>query len=178
MNQKTDNSVIIREAKIEDATYIALLGRITYTESHGKYIIDKSDLIPYYNEFFSVKNITKEIKNKNIVFWIAFVDNLPVGFAKISLNNSYNQEIKKASKLEKIYILNDFIGMNIGSKLQKLIFEKVNKSNCEIIWLAVYSKNTKAQEFYKKSGFKQVGFIDFKVGKHNYENYIFSKKLY
>jgi|TARA_B110000240_G_C13398369_1_gene409861 hypothetical protein len=35
--------ITIRRATIADALHIALLGRITYTESHGSYINEKED---------------------------------------------------------------------------------------------------------------------------------------
>lgn len=168
----------IRKANIEDAVFIALLGRITYTESHGKYIKNPADLQDYYNKQFTVAKIVEEIEHKNNIFWIAFYDDLPVGYAKLSLNNNHKDIPKKNScRLEKIYVLNDFIGMQIGSKLKNILIEKAVGLNFNNIWLATYIKNEKAQNFYKKSGFQQVGFIDFMVGDVNYENFLFSKNL-
>ena len=168
----------IREANSEDAIYIALLGRVTYTESHGKYIKNPVDLQNYYNRQFTVVNTLEELKNKNNIFWIVFYDDLPVGYAKLSLNNNHKNILnKKSCRLEKIYVLNDFIGMQIGSKLKNILIDKAIKLNFDNIWLATYIKNDKAQNFYKKSGFEQIGFIDFMVGDVNYENYLFSKNL-
>ena len=50
------DTIEIRLAKKEDAQFIALLGRTTFTETFGHFR-DQNDLIDYYNlTFFSSKN--------------------------------------------------------------------------------------------------------------------------
>ena len=73
------NTIEIRLAKKEDARFIALLGRTTFTETFGHFFRDKKDLIDYYNLTFSVQKIEDAINKPNNIFWIAFVNRLPVG---------------------------------------------------------------------------------------------------
>ena len=47
------NTIEIRLAKKEDSQFIALLGRITFTETFGRFFRDQNDLIDYYNFTFS-----------------------------------------------------------------------------------------------------------------------------
>ncbi|QOD60725.1 GNAT family N-acetyltransferase [Polaribacter haliotis] len=170
--------VEIRKAKASDATHIALLGRITYTESHGDYIEEKEDLLKFYDTNYSVSKIREELNDAENIFWIVFFDELPIGFAKLSLNENFSKLDKsKSCKLQRLYILNDFIGHKIGSQLQEIILKTAIDLKFESIWLTAYYKNTKGLKFYQKYGFQQVGSIDFFVGKTNYENLIFSKKL-
>ena len=65
------STIEIRLAKKEDARYIALLGRITFTETFGHLFRDQNDLIDYYNYTFSVKKIEDGMKKQNNIFWIA-----------------------------------------------------------------------------------------------------------
>ncbi|MBU3012162.1 GNAT family N-acetyltransferase [Polaribacter vadi] len=168
----------IRRATENDATYIALLGRITYTESHGDYIENKKNLLDFYNTYYAVSQIKKELNDINNLFWIVFSDELPIGFAKLCLNvNTSNLEDKNYCKLQRLYILNDFIGFKIGTQLQDIILKKAVELNYKKIWLTAYYKNTKGIKFYKRYDFKKVGSIDFYVGETNYENLIFEKKL-
>ena len=84
---------------------------------------------------------------------------------------------KDTCKLQRLYILNDFISLKIGSKLQDIILQEAINLNYKTIWLTAYYKNTKGIHFYKKYGFKEIGSIDFYVGETNYENLIFAKEL-
>jgi ribosomal protein S18 acetylase RimI-like enzyme len=168
----------IRIATISDAEYISLLGRVTYTESHGNYIEDKENLQDFYKKYYSVSRIREEISDVKNIFWIVFSDELPVGFAKLSLDLKHPiSEENNTCKLLRLYILNDFIALKIGSKLQEIILKKATDLQYQCIWLSAYYKNKKAINFYKKYGFKEVGKMDFFVGETNYPNLIFAKDL-
>ena len=125
------NTVEIRLAKKEDAQCIALLGRITFTETFGHFFRDQKDLIDYYNLTFSVQKIEDGIKKPNNIFWIAFVNRLPVGYAKLKLySNSKFIESKDVCQLQKkIYVLKDFLSMKIGFGLQDLLLKKAMELN-------------------------------------------------
>ncbi len=168
----------IRRAIPSDAVHIALLGRVTYTESHGDYIANKNDLLEFYNEHYAVSKIKEELNDSDAIFWIVFYNELPIGFAKLSLNIKHpiNPEINSC-KLQRLYILNDFIGLKIGSKLQEIILQNATDLKFKKIWLTAYYKNKKGINFYKKYGFKEIGNIDFFVGNSNYPNLIFDKNL-
>jgi hypothetical protein len=68
--QRPVNTIEIRLAKKEDAQFIALLGRITFTETFGHFFRDQKDLIDYYNLTFSVQKIEDGIKKPDNIFWI------------------------------------------------------------------------------------------------------------
>ena len=168
----------IRRATPTDAIHIALLGRITYTESHGGYIDEKEDLLNFYNEYYSVSKIRAELNNEENLFWIVFYDELPIGFAKLSLHIKYPESTEISScKLQRLYILNDFIGLKIGSRLQEIILKKAADLKFKNIWLTAYYKNKKGIKFYERYGFIKSGKVDFFVGDSNYENLIFVKKI-
>ena len=65
------------------------------------------------------------MKNQKNIFWIAFVNRLPVGYAKLKLNSSSRIiESKDVCQLQKIYVLKDFLSMRIGFELQNSLFKK------------------------------------------------------
>ncbi|WP_298338491.1 GNAT family N-acetyltransferase [uncultured Algibacter sp.] len=168
----------IRRAISSDAIHIALLGRVTYTESHGDYIENKNDLLEFYNEHYAVSRIKEELNDDDILYWIVFSNELPVGFAKLALNIKHPTKPEiNSCKLQRLYVLNDFIGLKIGSQLQEIILQKAIDLKFKKIWLTAYYKNKKGINFYKKYGFKKIGNIDFFVGNSNYPNLIFGKDL-
>ena len=166
---------IVTEANTE---VLALLGRITYVESHGDFIDDKNDLSKYINEAFSVAKTKQDIKNPKNIFYIIYVDDLPVGYAKLILNAIHESVVSQNNcSLERIYILNEFIPLKIGQQFLTFIEEKVKELQLDTIWLSVYIKNNRAIRFYQKNEFINVGELNFIVNGKEYENIIFSKKI-
>ncbi|MGB0891006.1 MAG: GNAT family N-acetyltransferase [Flavobacteriaceae bacterium] len=170
--------ITIREAKNNDAEVLALLGRVTYNESHGHYIDNKTHLLNYNNTFFSVTKVLEELQIPNNLIYLIYVDNSPIGYIKLVLNATNNNLAStNVCKLERLYILNDFIGQNIGSKAMNHINKTATELNFDELWLAVYIKNTKAIKFYERNGFSKKGNIIFRVGDSDFDNYVLSKKL-
>ncbi|MGC6421118.1 MAG: GNAT family N-acetyltransferase [Chitinophagales bacterium] len=176
--QRLMNTIEIRLAKMEDAQCIALLGRITFTETFGHFFRDQKDLIDYYNLTFSVQKIENGLNKPNNMFWIAFVNRLPVGYAKLKLHSgSEFIKSKDVCQLQKIYVLKDFLSMKIGFELQDSLLKKAKELNFNTIWLSVLNSNERAIHFYKKTGFEKIGNHDFQIGKENFEFIAMKKTL-
>ena len=170
--------VEIRLAKKEDAPFIALLGRVTFTETFGHFFRDPQDLRDYYDRTFSVQKIEDGIGKPTNIFWIAFVGRLPVGYAKLKLHsNSDFIESTDVCQLQKIYVLKDFLSMGIGFELQDSLLKKAKELNFVDVWLSVLNSNERAISFYQKTGFKTIGRHDFQIGKENFEFIAMKKEL-
>lgn len=168
----------IRLAEKEDAKYIALLGRTTFIETFGSLFRDAEDLKAYLNLTFSVNKIESSLTKPNNVFWIAFVNGLPAGYAKLKLKSS-SEFIKSAnvSQLQKIYVLRDFLSMKIGKRLQDLLIANATETGSKEIWLSVLGSNQRAIGFYEKNDFRVVGSHKFSIGKEIFDFIAMSKRL-
>ncbi|MFD1553049.1 hypothetical protein DNU06_12025 [Putridiphycobacter roseus] len=168
----------IRIATQQDANLIALLGRVTFTETFGHLFTDKQVLLDYYDLTFSVDKIEKSIAKANNIYWLAFADRLPVGYAKLKLN-SQTEFIKEKSacQLQKIYVLKDFLSMKIGFELQNVLLKKAQEKSFKKIWLSVFVHNERAINFYSKNGFMPIGNHDFQIGKDKYDFIALFKQL-
>jgi len=168
----------INLAQEADIDVLALLGRETYAESHGQFITNKIDLSKYLNENFSVAKIKQELINPSNRFYIIYKDELAVGYAKVVLNASHESVTTQNNcRLERIYILNDFIPLKIGQQFLNFIEEKAKILKLDMIWLSVYIKNYRAIRFYERNEFKDVGELNFLVNGKEYANIVFAKKL-
>ncbi len=168
----------IRIVTKADTEVLALLGRLTWSESHGHYIEDKNDVLKYLNENFSISITKQNISNPKQFFYIIYVDDLPVGYAKLVVNAS-NKNItsQNSCQLERIFILNDFIPLKIGQQLLDFVEEQAKKMQLDTMWLNVYVKNNRAIRFYERNEFKNVGELNFMVNGQGYQNIVFSKKI-
>lgn len=168
----------IKTATKADTELLALLGRQTWAESHGHYIEDKNDVLKYLNESFSVSKTKELINNPNQRFYIIYVDDSPAGYAKLIVKSpNENVDSENSCRLERIFILNDFIPLKIGIQLLNFVEEQAKRLKSDEMWLTVYIKNTRAIRFYEKNEFKNVGDLNFTVSGKVYHNIVFSKKI-
>ena len=168
----------IRLAIPSDSENIALLGRITFKETFGHLFKDYSDLLSYNERTFSVAKIKKGLLNPKNIFWLALVDDLPVGYSKLK-RNSQSQFINSVNvcQLQKIYVLRDFLSMKIGLELQNKLLEQARADCFDKIWLSVLESNDRAINFYKKNDFVTIGNHDFQIGKENFQFIAMAKNL-
>jgi len=159
----------VKTAEEANTETLALIGTITYLESHGHFIDNKT---------FSVSKTRKDVNNKKNVFYIIYFNELPVGYAKLVLNSGHkNMASKKSCKLERIYILQHFIPLKIGQQFLTFLEETVINQQLDMMWLSVYKENKRAIRFYQRNEYKEVGKSTFLVNDKGYENIIFEKKL-
>lgn len=168
----------IKIASIKDLEVLALLGRLTWSESHGHYIEDKNDVLKYLDENFSIAKTKQLIMDSDQHFYIIYVDDFPAGYAKLIVNaTNENITAQNSCRLERIFILNDFIPLKIGQQLITFVEEQAKTLKSDEMWLTVYIKNKRAIRFYEKNDFKNVGELNFVVSGKGYKNIVFSKKI-
>ena len=168
----------IKQATPVDTEVLALLGRQTWAESHGHYLDDENDLFKYLNENFSVSKTKQHINNSKNIYYIIYVDDLPVGYAKIIIGKKQENVISQNScQLERIFILNEFIPLKVGKQLLIHVENQAKVLQFDTLWLSVYIKNTRAIRFYEKNEFENVGELNFMVNNKSYVNIVFSKRL-
>ncbi|WP_298540430.1 GNAT family N-acetyltransferase [uncultured Aquimarina sp.] len=180
MNPEKDNdmSVQIKIATIDDIEDISFLGQKTFDQSFGHLFKDRKDLTDYLESTFSVEKLRNSIVKTHNVYWIVFYEDNAVGYAKIQLDSpSEFIESPKTCKLQKIYILKEYLSIGIGAQLNQLIFDRAIGNNSEYIWLSVLKSNEKAVRFYERNSYTIVGEHPFSIGKEDFDFWVMSRKL-
>ena len=167
----------IHKAIPSDATIVALLARITFTETFGHYFRDKLDLENYLNKTFNVQKLANSLGKADNVYWLAKINDLPVGYAKLKLN-SPSPFVKELDccQLQKIYVLKDFLSKKVGLALQNELLKEA-AGNSTKIWLSVLKENVRAVRFYEKNGFEKIGDHNFQIGKEHFQFQAMIKSL-
>jgi ribosomal protein S18 acetylase RimI-like enzyme len=170
-------NIIIRRADQNDATFISLLGRITFREAFGS-IWKPQTLLNYLQATFNVDKIASSISKINNQFWVALADDLPVGFIKIKIN-SQNEAVddKNAAQLQKIYVLNDFTGRQIGQQLQDVAISYLQQQGKKTLWLVVWDGNKKAINFYNKHQYTTTGKYHYAFEDDSFDFDVMVKKI-
>lgn len=156
--------ISIKKASREDAKTISLLGQQTFKDTFG-YQFTPDNLKQYLDEAYDIEEIKKSLCDAYNIFWIASVDDVPVGYAKIKLN-SFADGIytPKQIQLEKIYVLKNYIGTKVGASLMNIILSNSVIGKESLIWLIVSESNSRAIKFYERYGFLQNRQYDYIVG--------------
>lgn len=155
--------ISIRPATIPDAELLATIAPVTHMESHGHSAKPEHHEI-YIAKKLSVEAFTNELTDPANLYHIIFVDEVAAGYSKIILN--FNHQLiteQPVTKLERIYLLKPYYGIDAGKKLfdHNVILSKEHQQIG--IWLHVWKENHRAFAFYQKQGFKIIGSYDFEV---------------
>lgn len=169
--------ITIRKANEKDANLISILGGVTFYEAYFEQD-DAHDLTNYIADSFAVEKIRAEIANPKAEFFIVFRNEKAVGYAKMRWEEKHESvKSEKAVELQRIYVLERVYGTKVGKNLLEYCIEAARNKGFDTIWLGVWEENKRAQKFYKKHGFEQVGTLEFPYGKTVGVNLVFTKEI-
>jgi len=118
----------------------------------------------YLKEHFGKEKILEELEDKNIIYFVAETDSI-VGFVKANANKwTWRFKGRLTFEVERLYVRNDMVGKNIGSRLMQTVLEVAQKKGFRIIWLSVWKNNEKPIAFHQRHGFVVIGEGTFTLG--------------
>ncbi len=147
------SKIEIRKVTINDLDQLQKIGRQTFYETFASGNTE-DNMNKYLDESFSVAKLTTELSDNNSEFYFATLDNNIIGYLKINFGQSQT-EVKddKAVEIERIYVLKEYHGKNVGQLLYDKALNIARQKNADYIWLGVWEENPRAIKFYKKNGF-------------------------
>jgi diamine N-acetyltransferase len=177
MTMKTDK-IYIAQADAGMSGLIAELARKTFIETYGD-LSNPDNLHLYVESHFTEEKIASELANPAFRFYVAWINNIAVGFTKIRKDRQPKGLTgKRALEIERIYVLQEFQGFSIGKELMKLVKQIAKEEGDQVIWLQVWQQNEKAIQFYRKSGFVVYETHTFDFGKEIHQDFLLRFDLY
>ncbi|AIZ40227.1 GNAT family N-acetyltransferase [Cellulophaga baltica] len=163
----------ITKATTEDSRLLSEIGKEAFLQAHGKSAPEK-DIEAFTAKYYTETAFYKELNNPDNIYYLIYSNDHLAGYSKIAFNQTHpNISEKNITKLDRIYLLQEFHGQNLGTALFNHNVALSKKENQLGIWLYVWTENEKALRFYKKSGFKIVGSHDYQISEtHTNPNYI------
>lgn len=167
----------IREAIADDAERIADLSRQTFYETFAPYNT-KENMEKFLGTQFTKPDLMKEVGARGNIFFIAFENDTPVGYAFLrQTKNPPALGSTPAIELARIYAASQVIGRGVGKLLMQTCLDKAKELKKEILWLGVWEKNDKALAFYLKWGFEKFGEHPFLLGDDIQTDWLMKKDL-
>lgn len=154
----------IRKALHHDCELLHSLAVETFMESYGS-VNTEANMQGYLNRNYSVEQLKLELKHPFSEFYFAYLNQQAVGFLKINFNEAHTKSQDKPSiEIERIYVLREFQGKQIGQLLFNKAIEIGKEHLAKYLWLGVWEKNEGAIRFYQKNGLLPYGKHIFKLG--------------
>ena len=162
MNQKPN--VTIRRATRDDVKLLSELGARTFRDTFAQENTDEN-MSAYVASAFNERQQTTELTDPASTFLLAEVDDVVAGYAKLH-SGEPAEGVRGAKPIElvRLYAAQEWIGHGVGQALMRACLDEARSVGCETIWLGVWERNQRAQNFYEKWGFRAVGEHVFQLG--------------
>ena len=156
--------ITIQKLTGKDLEQLQKISRQTFLETFSGGNTEEN-MKKYLEESFSFEKLAAEINDRNSEFYFAIFNNTPVGYLKLNFGSSQTElKDNNAIELERIYVLKEFQGKNVGQLLYEQAMQVAKEKNASYIWLGVWEENPRAINFYRKNGFVEFDKHIFKLG--------------
>ncbi|KAA9338711.1 GNAT family N-acetyltransferase [Hymenobacter busanensis] len=172
--------LVVAKRNAATAAQLAELGRQTFRDTYADQNTPE-DMAQYLAEHFGPEQQLAELEDANTIFLLAYMQQELVGYAKLYIGSTLGAEagadVRTRAELQRLYVRTDWIGTGLGAALLRRCFDEAKARGCRSVVLTVWEKNERAQEFYRRKGFKQIGETEYRVGNDVQNDYILRKGL-
>lgn len=157
-------NINIKKVTLNDIGQLQKISKRTFFEAFSAGNTE-DNMEKYLEDAFSIEKLTGELNNKNSEFYFAELHNNIIGYLKLNSRQSQTElRDKEAFEIERIYVLKEFHGKNVGQLLYEKAIQIARQAKAHYVWLGVWEKNARAINFYKKNGFIEFDKHIFKLG--------------
>ncbi|MBW4330978.1 GNAT family N-acetyltransferase [Stakelama sp. CBK3Z-3] len=164
-----------RDAVLDDGAELSQLAARSFTEAFGT-LYPASDLHAFLNETFG-RGLPSHLRDPAYRVRLAVEDGKIVGFAKIGPVLFPGDWGEDTIELHQLYVLGGWQGSGVGGELMDWAIECAREAGKNRMVLSVYVDNIRAQRFYTRYGFEEVGAYEFRVGETIDDDRIWSRAL-
>lgn len=157
-------SLTLRAAREDDAAALADIARATFYDTFG-HLYSAADSAAYSAATYGEAIQRREIADPQTAHCLAFEDGALIGFAKAGAYK-LPMPVRDARpyELHRLYLRAEAKGRGVADALMEWTLARAREAGADAIYLGVYQHNTRAQRFYARYGFVQVGSYFFAVG--------------
>lgn len=169
--------ITFKQCLLEDLATLQNISRKTFKDAFAT-MNTEANMNAYLQTAFDQEKLENELLNASSSFYFIYLDGELAGYLKLNVDDAQTDiHDPKALEVQRIFVLKNFQGMGIGSRLMDKAIEIAHKHNKSFIWLGVWDRNEAALQFYRKKGFYQIGEHVFVVGDDPQTDLIMRKDL-
>jgi ribosomal protein S18 acetylase RimI-like enzyme len=155
----------IREATAADAADLAALAAGTFRDTFAA-DNDPGDLAAYLAQAYGPEIQARELADPAIGTLVIVHERRLVAFAQLR-QGSTPEAITGSRPIElwRFYVDRTHHGRGMAQALMQAVLARATAAGAGTIWLGVWERNLRAQAFYRKAGFADVGTHVFVLGR-------------
>lgn len=160
--------MIYRDAVPADAAAIAQLARETFTETFG-HLYSPENLAAFLTSH-TTEDWAQVLADLNVAVRVAETDGALVGYARLGPPTLPITPVGPAVELRQFYLLQPWHGGGHAQTLMGWVIATARARGAAELLLSVFVDNIRAQRFYARYGFEDIGRYTFMVGSHEDED--------
>ncbi|MFD3508497.1 GNAT family N-acetyltransferase [Nocardia sp. NPDC058666] len=178
----TNTSVVVDRAGLWDAEALSDVAAATFplacppevTPSDIEIFLEQVLSGERFGEYLSdpARTVLKAVEGDEIVGYAMLIAGRPAD-PDVAAQVSAGEVVE----LNKMYVLPGHHGSGVAAALMAASVDTARASGAGTVWLGVNQANERAQKFYGKHGFRQVGTKTFLVGSQLHSDFVFERAL-
>ncbi len=163
------SEITIRPCTSDDAGRLSVVAAATFVETYAG-IVEGDDIVFHCATTHAPQAYAGLLADPSRRLFLATMapGDAPVGFMLMGPADLPVETGAGDMELTRIYALHRFHGTGLGQRLMQTAIDTARAAGASRLLLAVYSRNDRANAFYGKMGFRQVGTRLFHVGVNDY----------
>ena len=169
----------LRDAAIGDVAALSLLGRDSFIAAFG-HLYRPEDLDAFLEQTHDPAVIAAQIGDPFYIHRLAVNDAGDLlGYCKLTASSDYagHSDARAPMGLSQLYTDPGVTGHGLGAALMEWALETARARGADAVQLSVWSENHGAQRFYQRHGFAKIADIDFWVGSHRDDEFLYELRL-
>lgn len=172
--------IYLNPATQADIAALSHLGRESFAAAFG-HLYRPEDLEAFLVQVHSPEAVAQEIARPTLTYRLARAgpDGPLTGYCKLRQPASYAEHSQATNPIElgQLYTDPARTGEGIGAALMDWALAEARARECDAMLLNVWSENYGAQRFYQRYGFRKIADIDFWVGDHRDDEFLYELSL-
>ena len=172
--------MILRNADLADVPALVALSRTSFTDAFG-HLYHPNDLAAFLEAHRAPEKFAADIDSSAIEVTVAEENGELLGYSILYLSARFDERPGPRpafpATLGQLYCARATAGRGIGTALLERALEQSRAAGCDAVQLSVYSENFGAQRLYQRYGFEKVADIEFWVGNHRDDEFLYEVRL-
>ena len=167
----------IRLAKPEDLHALRRVAIETQVDTFGAYN-SKENMDAFLQQAYDPDKLAEELIELDSRNYVLFDESELAGFMRLRKSNEVEHLLgANTIELQRLYVLRSHHGKGMGSALMKLALDYALEKKYDWMWLGVWEKNFRAQEFYTQFGFVRFSEHIFQMGDDPQTDWLLGRRI-